>query len=176
MKLLSTSFLILLVAISTSAYYGPLKENKTPKSVTAGWTDACDECQNIVKRIVQVATDPTKVAELKVLLSLLCRESSYEAECRLFVSKIDLFLEKLLPYLKNAQLVCKEMHICGNRNLEQFHRVGLLYARKFLDDVEGKASLLCEECQFAAHELQTLVDNPTVQTCKIGSKRTFAST
>jgi hypothetical protein len=53
----------------------------------------------IVKRIVEVATDPQKVAELKVLLSVLCHETSYEAECRLFVSKIDLFLDKLLPFL-----------------------------------------------------------------------------
>lgn len=43
----------------------------------------------------------------------------------------------LLPLQKDAHHACQELHICANRRLEQFHRVGLLYARKYQRKEEG---------------------------------------
>jgi len=169
MKLFSTPIeplLFIVVALlalgCVNAKTNELKSNKTPKAANL-FTDTCDECQTIITRLVAVAKDPAKVAELKLLLSVLCRETSYEEECRLFVSKIDLFLEKLLPYLRDPHRVCEFLHLCSNAKLSQFHRVGMLYARKYTRVEDGAKDLICEECQFAAHELQEVVDRPETQ-------------
>uniref|UniRef100_A0A183CL76 Saposin B-type domain-containing protein n=1 Tax=Globodera pallida TaxID=36090 RepID=A0A183CL76_GLOPA len=146
-------FLFIVLVLCAHGAFGYSDLNKTPKSVR--WADACDECQMIIKRIVDVATDPTKVAELKILLSALCQETSYVEECRLFVNKLDLFLDRLLPYLKNAHHVCKELHICDNNRLEQFHLLGMHYFQR--------KDLICEECQLAAHELAREINVPKFQ-------------
>uniref|UniRef100_A0A915MJT1 Saposin B-type domain-containing protein n=1 Tax=Meloidogyne javanica TaxID=6303 RepID=A0A915MJT1_MELJA len=123
------------------SYYGPLKINQTPK--IGNWTDA-------------FAKDPTKLEELKLLLSALCDTTGYREECLLFVKRLDLFIDRLLPFLQNTDKVCKDLHICKNRKLEHFHRVGVHFASQLEDIDNAKNSLLCEECQFAAHELLDL--------------------
>uniref|UniRef100_A0A914GU05 Saposin B-type domain-containing protein n=1 Tax=Globodera rostochiensis TaxID=31243 RepID=A0A914GU05_GLORO len=152
-------FLFIVLVLCAHGAFGYSDLNKTPKSVR--WADACDECQMIIKRIVDVATDPTKVAELKLLLSALCQETSYVDECRLFVNKLDLFLDRLLPYLKNAHHVCKELHICDNNRLEQFHLLGMHYVR--VNASFQRKDLICEECQLAAHELAREINVPKFQ-------------
>jgi hypothetical protein len=137
--------------------------NKTPKS-THLFTDACTECQAVIGKLADVVDDPEKLMELKAILTVLCHETSYETECKMFVSKLDLFIDKLRPFLKHPVTVCRWMHICGNTKLEQFHRVGMLYAKKYVNRVQGAKDLICEECQFAAHQLQQLIDDPTYQT------------
>jgi hypothetical protein len=151
-----------LASLPTAETDSELRTNKTPKSAHL-FTDACTECQAIIQKLAEVAGDPQKVMELKAILNLLCHETSYESECKLFVSRLDLFLEKLLPYLKDPHTVCHWMHICGNSRVEQFHRVGLLYAKKYVNRVQGAKDLVCEECQFAANELKQVVDDPTMQ-------------
>lgn len=51
-----------------------VNENRIPKTPT--FSSVCTECEAIIKRIVEVAADPTKLAELKILLSALCHETS----------------------------------------------------------------------------------------------------
>ncbi|KAI6207030.1 hypothetical protein M3Y94_00983400 [Aphelenchoides besseyi] len=138
-----------------------LNDNRVPK--TANFKSVCDECESLIKRIVDVAQDPGKLAELKILLSALCHETSYEEECRVFVSKIDFFIKELLPYMKDAHKVCRDIHLCSNKKIDVFHRVGMIYAKKYLNKVDGANDLICEECQFAAHELQSVVDSHQVQ-------------
>uniref|UniRef100_A0A7E4WBA4 Saposin B-type domain-containing protein n=1 Tax=Panagrellus redivivus TaxID=6233 RepID=A0A7E4WBA4_PANRE len=94
---------------------------------------------------------------------MMCGETKHATECRVVVSKLDLFIHELLPYLKDADKICHRFHMCSNSKIDQFHRVGLLYAKKFLGDVDGSRDLICEECQFAAHELQQVVDNTKTQ-------------
>lgn len=139
-----------------------LKTNKTPKDL-AQFSNVCDECQQIVKRFAEAAKDPAKMATLKELLTLMCHETSYDEECRIFVSKLDLFIDKLLPYLKDSERICRRFKMCSNSKLDQFHRVGLLFANKYLTAVDGAHDLICEECQFAAHELQQVVDDHETQ-------------
>ncbi|CAK5006265.1 unnamed protein product [Meloidogyne enterolobii] len=83
------------------SYYGPLKINQTPK--IGNWTDACDECKIIINKIVEVAKDPTKLEELKLLLTAMCETTEYREECRLFVKKLDLFIDRLLPFLVGVE-------------------------------------------------------------------------
>jgi len=135
--------------------------NRVPKMPT--FASVCDECESLVKRIVEVAKDPTKLAELKILLSALCHETSYEEECHIFVSKIDLFIKELLPYLKDPHTVCRDIHLCGNKKIDSFHRIGMLYAKQYMNKVDGANDLICEECQFAAHELQEAIDSHQTQ-------------
>uniref|UniRef100_A0A915DAE8 Saposin B-type domain-containing protein n=1 Tax=Ditylenchus dipsaci TaxID=166011 RepID=A0A915DAE8_9BILA len=151
-----------LSSFANASYDSSLSSNRTPKQASI-WTSACDECQIIIKRIVAVAKDPTKLGELKALLSLLCRETSYQEECRLFVSNIDRFIQELLPYMKDAHATCQKLHICSNTKLQQLHRVGLLYAKKYLNKLDGANDLICEECEFAAHELQLYVESKSNQ-------------
>jgi len=151
-----------LASLPTAETDSELRTNKTPKSAHL-FTDACTECQTIIHLLAEVAGATEKVMELKAILNLLCHETSYESECKLFVSRLDLFLEKLLPYLKDPHTVCHWMHICGNSRVEQFHRVGLLYAKKYVNRVQGAKDLVCEECQFAAGELKQIIDDPTYQ-------------
>jgi len=138
-----------------------VNDNRVPKF--PHFSSVCEECESLIKRIVEVAQDPTKLAELKILLSALCHETSYEDECRVFVSKLDLFIKELLPYLKDPHTVCKDIHLCSNKKIDAFHRIGMLYAKKYLNKVDAATDLICEECQFAAHELQEVVDNHQVQ-------------
>lgn len=74
-----------------------VNENRVPKM--PAFTSVCTECKTLIQRIVEVAQDPAKLAELKILLTALCHETSYEDECRVFVSKLDFFIKELLPYL-----------------------------------------------------------------------------
>ncbi|KAI6239705.1 hypothetical protein M3Y99_00563400 [Aphelenchoides fujianensis] len=138
-----------------------VNENRVPKA--PAFNSVCDECTTLIKRIVDVAQDPGKLAELKLLLSALCHETSYEEECRVFVSKLDFFIKEFLPYMKDAHKVCRDIHLCSNKKIDVFHRVGMIYAKRYLNKVDGANDLICEECQFAAHELQQVVDDHQVQ-------------
>ncbi|KHN84247.1 Isocitrate dehydrogenase [NAD] subunit gamma 1, mitochondrial [Toxocara canis] len=142
-----------------------LKENKTPKDhpLTPTFTTACDECKMLVTRFAEAMKDPAKVAELKAILGFLCHETSYVEECKVFVSKLDYFIQRLEPYLKDAENVCKHFHMCENSKILQFHRIGVLYAGRYMSKVEGANDLVCEECQFAAGELKNLVDEEQSQ-------------
>lgn len=92
-------FLALFCFVGAFAYKDAyLKSNKTPKKALQ-FTSVCDECQDIVKRFAEAARSPAKMATLKELLSLMCEETKHVTECRVIVSKLDLFIEKLLPYL-----------------------------------------------------------------------------
>lgn len=161
---MKTTLILALVCLAglTLAKENPLKTNKTNKK-PVDYTNVCDECQSIVERFADAAKSPAKMATLKELLNLLCHETSYEEECRMFVSKLDLFIDRLLPYLKDPKEVCKRFKMCGNENLDQFHRVGLLFAKKYMSQVDGAHDLICEECQFAAHELLEFVDDRDTQ-------------
>lgn len=75
-------------------------------------TNVCDEAKLVIKRLVASAQDPTKVTELKSLLSTLCRETDNAEECMLLVSKLDLFLAKLLPYLGDSEQVARMLGLC----------------------------------------------------------------
>ncbi|KAI6220612.1 Saposin-like type B, 1 domain and Saposin B domain and Saposin-like domain-containing protein [Aphelenchoides fujianensis] len=65
--------------------------------------------------------------------------------------------------MKDAHKVCRDIHLCSNKKIDVFHRVGMIYAKKYLNKVDGANDLICEECQFAAHELQQVVDDHQVQ-------------
>ncbi|KAK6014748.1 surfactant protein B [Ostertagia ostertagi] len=93
----------------------------------------------------------------------LCHETSYVDECRVFVSKLDVIVKKLEPYLQDAHRVCKSFHMCSNSRLEAFHRIGLLYAKRTLNKVEGMKDFVCDECQFAARELKIIVEDKEKQ-------------
>jgi hypothetical protein len=136
--------------------------NRTPKSKPL-FSEACDECQTLITRLRDVAKDPAKMAELKLLLGMLCHEVSYEEECKLFVNKLDLFVNYLLPYLNDPHRVCQFLHICENNKIEQFHRIGMLYARKYVNRAKAASDLMCEECQFAAHELDEIIQEKDFQ-------------
>uniref|UniRef100_A0A914MHC3 Saposin B-type domain-containing protein n=1 Tax=Meloidogyne incognita TaxID=6306 RepID=A0A914MHC3_MELIC len=111
------------------SYYGPLKINQTPK--IGNWTDACDECKIIINKIVEVAKDPAKLEELKLLLSALCETTGYREECLIFVKRLDLFIDRLLPFL--SVKICIFAKI---RKLEHFHRVGVHFASQ-LEDIDN---------------------------------------
>uniref|UniRef100_A0A914C410 Saposin B-type domain-containing protein n=1 Tax=Acrobeloides nanus TaxID=290746 RepID=A0A914C410_9BILA len=141
-----------------------LKYNKTPKKQeVVEWTSVCDECEQVVQKFAEAAKDPAKMIILKEMLTALCHETDYEEECKIFVSKLDLFIDKLLPYLKNPHAVCQKFHMCSNTRIDRFHRVGVLYAKRYLNKVDGAKDLICEECQFAAHELLQVVDDHNTQ-------------
>jgi len=128
--------------------------------------DVCDECQTIIAKIASIADDPQKLAELKLLLSVLCKETSYESECKLFVSRLDIFIDKLRPWLKNPKKVCQEIHLCRNARLERHQAMVRLYASTLYtpsNAVQGIKDVICEECQFAAHELDQLVQSKKFQ-------------
>ncbi|RCN32000.1 surfactant protein B [Ancylostoma caninum] len=142
-----------------------LKHNKISKEAVGAVEikSTCDECQALVRRFSEAAKDPKKLAELKMLLNVLCHETSYVDECRVFVSKLDVIVKKLEPYLQDAHRVCKSFHMCSNSRLDAFHRIGLLYAKRGMNKVEAKNDLVCDECQFAAKELKTLVEDKEKQ-------------
>ncbi|VDM54900.1 unnamed protein product [Angiostrongylus costaricensis] len=112
----------------------------------------------LVRRINEAAKDPEKLDELKMVLRVLCHETSYVDECRMFVSKLDVIVKKLEPYLNDTHKVCKAIHICSNSRLDAFHRIGLLYAKRAMNE-----DLVCDECQFAARELKTIVEDKDKQ-------------
>lgn len=72
---------VLLLAVLANAHIDDdktslINENRVPKVPT--FSSVCTECESLVKRIVDVAGDPQKLAELKILLSALCSETSCE--------------------------------------------------------------------------------------------------
>ncbi|CAJ0600828.1 unnamed protein product [Cylicocyclus nassatus] len=142
-----------------------LKQNKIGKEPVGTFevTSTCDECQSLVRRFSDAAKDPAKLAELKMLLNVLCHETSYVDECRMFVSRLDVIIHKLEPYLKDAEKVCKSFHMCSNSRLDAFHRIGLLYAKRSMNRVEGLKDFVCDECQFAAKEMKNIVEDKEKQ-------------
>uniref|UniRef100_A0A914WZN4 Saposin B-type domain-containing protein n=1 Tax=Plectus sambesii TaxID=2011161 RepID=A0A914WZN4_9BILA len=140
-----------------------IKDNKTPKNAPALITTACDECKTLVDRFNEAVKDPSKVAELKNLLSLMCDTTSYSRECKLIVSRLDVIIRELGPYMRDSTAVCKKIHMCGNARLQKIHRLGLIYAKKYLNNIEGLQDVVCEECQFAVAELKSLVEERSSQ-------------
>lgn len=93
---------LILIPLTCSANkLNMLKENKTPKKAVDQPTpnDACTECQTLVKRIKEAMKDDTKMAELKILLKLMCEQTSYKEECLVIVSKLDVIVKYLVPEL-----------------------------------------------------------------------------
>lgn len=137
-----------------------IKENKTPKEAApAEFNSACDECKLILTRFNEACKDPAKMAELKMLLNMACEETSYARECKMLVSRLDIIVKELGPYLSDPEAVCKKFHMCGNARLEKIHRLALVYAKKYMNQVDGLQDIMCEECQFAVAELKSVVED-----------------
>lgn len=117
-----------------------LQENRVVAHDVTSVGSTCDECQSLVKRFVEAAHDEAKMRELKMLLNVLCHETSYVDECRVFVANLDTLIKKLEPYLKDAKRVCKSFRMCSNNRLDAFRRIGMLYLKKNIDKVEGLVS------------------------------------
>jgi len=172
MKWLYLSVLCLAAVYAKSDKASMLSSNRVAPPLIG---TTCDECQNIVERTRVALHDPAKLAELKALLGILCHETSYVEECRLFVSKLDVIIEKLEPYLKDSHAVCKKLRLCENSKLEMFYRLGLLYIKQAegkLEKDQQMNDLICDECKLAASELKKIVDDKEKQ----AEIRTFIST
>jgi saposin len=141
-----------------------IKDNRTPKEAAPQFNSACDECKVLVARFDEAMKDPAKLEELKNLLNLLCDSTSYARECKLIVSRLDVIIKELAPYLQDPTAVCTKLHMCGNARLQKIHRLGLVYAKKYLNRVDGIHDVMCEECQFAVAELKALVEERGTQT------------
>jgi hypothetical protein len=159
-------FVLLVAIISCSANkLDMLNANKTPKKAAATLSDACTECKTLVQRFNDAVKDPSKVEELKILLTLLCEQTSYVEECKVFVSKLDYFIAKFKPYMQDPQAFCTRLHMCGNARLEHIHQFALLYAKKYMNRVDGVATndFVCDECQYAVQELKNVVEDRSTQ-------------
>uniref|UniRef100_A0A8R1HS87 Saposin B-type domain-containing protein n=1 Tax=Caenorhabditis japonica TaxID=281687 RepID=A0A8R1HS87_CAEJA len=139
-----------------------LESNRVMTEDVAG--SSCDECQLVIKKIAEAAKDPKKLDELKIVLNMLCRETSYADECRLFVSQLDKFIDKLQPFLKDPHAVCARLHICGNKKIDAFRHVMLDYAKRADKVFSGVPAIVCDECEFVVKELKAAVENKKMQT------------
>jgi len=136
-----------------------IKDNKTPKEAApADFNNACDECKVVVTEFKEAMKDPAKMAELKNLLSVLCDSTSYPRECKFFVGRLDEIVKELAPYMDDPTAVCTKLRMCGNARLQKVHRLALIYAKKYLNRVQGRNDMVCEECQFAVAELKGMVE------------------
>jgi len=149
----------LLVAAASAELPQHLHDNKVPVHKVPDYTTTCEECKTVAKRFVDAIHDPAKLAELKIILSALCDETSYVDECKVIVANLDKIVKKMEPFFQDAEKVCKMFHLCSNSNLDNFHRVALLFAKRYINQVDGKNDLMCEECQFAAEELKKALDS-----------------
>ncbi|GMT25301.1 hypothetical protein PFISCL1PPCAC_16598, partial [Pristionchus fissidentatus] len=140
-----------------------LNSNRIPEmAAESSLGDTCGECKSVVHSFIAAIDDPAKLAELKILLSALCHSTAYESECKLIVSKIDVIIKRLEPYLRDEEAVCKKMHLCHNAKLTNFHRIGLLYLKSAADRIDGKGAandFVCDECQLAAIEFKKYIDD-----------------
>ncbi|CAD6194812.1 unnamed protein product [Caenorhabditis auriculariae] len=141
-----------------------LESNRVSENKPVG--TSCDECQSLVKRFSDAAKDPKKVQELKMLLNILCHETSYVDECRMFVSKLEIFLDKLQPWLADAKAVCAKVHLCNNPRIDGFRRLLLALAKRYdaklFTNVENR--YVCDECEFAVKEVKTFIEDKETQT------------
>ncbi|GMS78333.1 hypothetical protein PENTCL1PPCAC_508, partial [Pristionchus entomophagus] len=156
------SLLVALALVATTLAYKDemLSSNRIPEHTQEAFGNACGECKSIVHRVIEAIDDPTKLAELKVLLSALCYLTPYEMECKLIVNTIDVFIKKLEPYLRDEEALCKKMHLCGNAKLSNFHRIGLLYLKNArIDGKDETNDFICDECQMAAIEFKKAIDD-----------------
>ncbi|GMR48677.1 hypothetical protein PMAYCL1PPCAC_18872, partial [Pristionchus mayeri] len=158
------SLLVALALVACTFAYKDdmLSSNRIPEQAVEAFQNTCGECKSVVHSFIAAIEDPQKLAELKILLSALCHETSYELECKMMVNKIDVIIKKLEPFLRDEEAVCKKMHLCGNAKLTNFHRVGLLYLKRAMATVEGKGAtndFVCDECQLAAIEFKKAVDD-----------------
>ncbi|CCD64009.1 Saposin B-type domain-containing protein [Caenorhabditis elegans] len=157
-------YFILTLAVlgSTLAYskQNMLDTNRVQAEVIEN--SSCEECENVIKRISEAAKDPKKIEELKIVLGMMCRETSYADECRLFVSQLDKFIDKLQPFLKNPHAVCTRLHICSNKKIDSFRRILLEFAKRAQKTFDAPA-IVCDECQFVVKELKTVVEDKKSQ-------------
>jgi hypothetical protein len=161
----SNFFLLLLPLLAASHKLSMLKDNKTPKQTgcASSSNDACAECKTVVTRFADAVKDPAKVIELKALLEMLCTQTSYVDECKMFVSNLDKFIKVIEPYLSDPQAVCTKLHMCGNGKLDRVHKLVLLYAKKYMNRVDRCNDFVCDECQYAVQELKNFVEDRSYQ-------------
>ncbi|VDK42570.1 unnamed protein product [Anisakis simplex] len=128
-----------------------LDENRTPKRnnplEVPSVKTTCDECKTLITKFAEAMKNPKKIAELKAILRFFCHETSYIEECKEFVDKLDYFIARLEPYLVCSFLLVYDL----------FHHFQC-FAQKFSKCCSFQNDLICEECEFAATELKTLVD------------------
>ncbi|KAK6051446.1 hypothetical protein COOONC_11047 [Cooperia oncophora] len=80
---------IVLLAVVAACYAfdkeSMLKHNKISKEPVGSvdMPSTCEECKSLVHRFSEAAKDPQKLAELKIMLNVLCHETSYVDECRM---------------------------------------------------------------------------------------------
>ncbi|GMR55615.1 hypothetical protein PMAYCL1PPCAC_25810, partial [Pristionchus mayeri] len=159
------SLIVALALVFGSFAYkdGMLASNRIPEQAVTVIQDTCGECKSIVHSIIAAIDDPQKLAELKVLLAVLCHATPFESECKLMVSVIDVVIKRIEPFLRDEEKVCKKLHLCANPKLTNFHRIGMLYLEKARNDgkdtVSSANDFVCDECQMAAIEFKKVIDN-----------------
>ncbi|CAI5449020.1 unnamed protein product [Caenorhabditis angaria] len=161
--------LIALLCVTVTAYHDKksmLESNRImdPEELKGIKSAACDECQSVIQKIIDASKDPKKLEELKLVLSMLCKETSYIEECRLFVNNIDKFIDTLAPYLKNPKAICSRVHLCSNKKIESFHKLLLEYTARAGKALTSGPKIVCDECEFAVKELKTALENKDLQT------------
>ncbi|TMS38311.1 hypothetical protein L596_005067 [Steinernema carpocapsae] len=133
----------------------PVSPKESFSDHVTNFGSACDECKLLVKTFEDAAKDPAKMVTLKALLGLLCKETSYEKECREIVSKLEYFIEFLIPFLDDPEKICKKFHLCSNRKIEEYRKIAAMFAGKYASQEEFENDVVCDECLLAAKETAT---------------------
>lgn len=127
----------------------------------------CNECILVASELKNVLDDPTKINRIKIALKLLCDYVGGERaeECRNIVDNFDFVIHQLEPYLDNPEQFCKEIHLCSTTRLP-LSSIIVLKAMEFLNRSahrENLGDMLCDECVFAATEMNSLLRNQRIQ-------------
>ncbi|GMS92753.1 hypothetical protein PENTCL1PPCAC_14928, partial [Pristionchus entomophagus] len=78
------------------------------------------------------------------------------ANCKSIVNS-DLVINKLKPYLRMEESVCRKLYMCGNEKTTNAHRIGLLFLKSAMERIDGEESsndALCADCQLTANDLR----------------------
>jgi len=124
----------------------------------------CDECEDIAQRFTALSKDQAKMTLMKKFLSNLCPKTKYSEECQIIVDKIDVIVPKFLSYMKNPQPVCNQFNMCsGSQNTDGVRRLVLSFIKHYLNKMDGSKDSTCNDCQYAAHEILSVVSEPKTQ-------------
>jgi hypothetical protein len=126
----------------------------------ANINSVCDECQEVVQSFAKLSMDQAKMASMKTSLSALCPKTKFVEECKVVASNLDTIVSKLLPYLKNSQDFCSHFHMCSNSNFDGLNRLVLAFINS---KIGGNKDSICNDCQFAAHEILGVVADGKAQ-------------
>lgn len=131
-------------------------------------SNVCTDCKLVASELKNVLKDPAKLNRLKIVLKLMCDYigGTQAQECKSIIDNLDFLIHQFEPLLDDPEQFCKELHLCAHPQISMYSKLALKLMKFVVRTANRDTSnndLLCDECVFAATEMNSMLRSTQVQ-------------